>query len=143
LTPTSGNPGSGGEEGPDHIRETLPAQLKKRATHGSFNHRGTIAGSVCVATTDRIRPTLIGRFSGRAIRDISHAPPAGFPFAANAGLPVELRIIGVRQLIRYRPVRSRPMTGRLSDASDVGKLALVELRSVSAAIAVGRVATYP
>src|SRR4249919_646211 len=32
LTPTSGNPPSGGEEGPDHIRETLPAQLKKRYT---------------------------------------------------------------------------------------------------------------
>jgi hypothetical protein len=32
LTPTSGNPPSGGEEGPNHIRENLPAQLRKRNT---------------------------------------------------------------------------------------------------------------
>ena len=34
------------------------------ATHASFNHRGTIAGSVCVATTGRIRRTASGTISG-------------------------------------------------------------------------------
>jgi hypothetical protein len=33
LTPTSGNPPSGGEEGPNHKRETLPARLRRRHTH--------------------------------------------------------------------------------------------------------------
>jgi hypothetical protein len=45
LTPISGNPSSGGEEG----RGTTSAKPCRRgsadAIHTSFNHRGTIAGS--------------------------------------------------------------------------------------------------
>ena len=41
---------------------------------------------------------------------VSHPPPAGFPLAATAGLPVELRMIGVRQFIGYRARSARAAT---------------------------------
>jgi hypothetical protein len=44
LTPTSGNPPSGGEEGPEPQTRN-PASAAQKATRTSFNHRGTIAAS--------------------------------------------------------------------------------------------------
>jgi hypothetical protein len=46
-TPTSGNPPSGSEEGPNHICETC-RRSSGNATDAGFDHRRTIAGSrVC------------------------------------------------------------------------------------------------
>src|SRR5215207_11328914 len=67
LTPTSGNPPSGGEEGPDHKRETLPAQLSRRRTHRlqpPWHYRRKPS----VATTGRIRPSRNG--TARAARRV-------------------------------------------------------------------------
>jgi hypothetical protein len=48
LTPTSGNPPSGGEEGPEPQTRNPCRRSSKDAIHTSFNHRGTIAESrVC------------------------------------------------------------------------------------------------
>src|SRR5215204_4211504 len=68
-------------------------------------------------------PTLIGRFKGRAIRDVSHQPPAGLPSPPPLGLLVGLRITGCpaadplpgvtrfpRKRVRW-PVRSRHSCG--------------------------------
>ena len=45
LTPTSGNPPSGGEEGPEPQTRNPAGAAQQDAIHTSFNHRGTIAGS--------------------------------------------------------------------------------------------------
>ena len=44
LTPTSGNPPSGGEEGPEPNAKPC-RRSSEDAKHASFNHRGTIAAS--------------------------------------------------------------------------------------------------
>jgi hypothetical protein len=69
----------------------------------------------CQASVGR---TLIGRFKGRAIRDVSHQPPAGLPSPPSLGLLVGLRITGVRQPIRFQcdkvPAEACPAAGRLT-----------------------------
>ena len=49
-----------GEEGAEPRLLNLPAQLRN-ATHASFSHCGTIAGSLCAATTSRIPRSPLGR----------------------------------------------------------------------------------